>query len=879
VFLFTDIEGSTRLWAEYPNEIGLALLRHDALMREAIDSAGGEVFKHTGDGVCAVFASTAGAVRAAVCAQRAVAATDWGSIGVLRVRMAVHAGEAESRDADWFGPALNRAARLMGIGHGGQVLLSASAYELASEGLGAGLSFADLGMHRLRDLTRAEHVWQLVADGLERSFPPLRSFDGFRGRLPSYLTSFVGRDDERELVGDELLSARLVTLVGPGGVGKSRLAAQVGADRIDRFSDGAWMFELAPLADGAGLEASMIATLGLSGAPSSIARDALFETLRPWHALLIIDNCEHLIEPVADLVHELLTVSSDLVVLATSREPLRVAGERVVTLGPLTDDGDAVQLFVDRATAIHHGFRADGSDGEIVARICRHLDGMPLAIELAAARTMAMTPAEIDRRLDQRFRLLSARTGDRGDRHGSLERVVEWSYDLLDDDRQVFFLRLCVFAGAFDVEAAHRVCWVEDEFAAIDMLEDLVAKSLLTATPRGDRTSYRMLETMRQYGVDRLPAAQHDILRDTHAEFFAELAELSWDGVRGADSQVWIDLLDDEFDNVRAAFHHALARQHVDWAIRITAGLFMYNHMRRLPEIFHWLEQSLSLPNADAHRLARHVRLHSAYAHTMGGLLEEAEREARSVLDASTDPQDSLGPLALVLLSAAVGNQGRLAEWERLASAARKRATELGATHDYDRAEAIWNLCAAALFGGSPDLALSREYLTLAKHLRNSRTLAGGLIQSGFADPDPDRGAAALAEARELTARTRDSYRYGLATALLGIVRSDTDPAAALRMIPELIEHARSTGLRLNILQTTRSYLGAFSSLGRYDTVAVLDGACLPISIRPAVAAEAVTAARHALGDTDYDELRARGAAMSAGELDDYLMTAVADVR
>jgi predicted ATPase/class 3 adenylate cyclase len=503
VFLFTDIEGSTRLWADHRGEMGSALARHDELLSRALEAAGGEVFKHTGDGMAAVFPSVPPAVEAAAEAQRSLGGEDWGAIRAIRVRMAIHVGAAERRGGDWFGPALNRTARLMGIGHGSQVLLSASAHELVSDEVVPGCSFVDLGFHRLRDLSRSEHVWQLVGEGLERSFAPLRSFDGYRGQLPVQTTSFVGRHSELEQVGAHLVTSLLVTLVGPGGVGKTRLAAQLGADLVDKFPDGVWMFELAGLNRPDGLEPSMLATLGRSGASVSDARHDLLDMIGAWRALLIMDNCEHLLRSVAELVGDILATGAELTVLATSREPLHLPGERVVPVAPLPVADEAVALFVDRAAALRPSFVAEGENHAAVVRICHHLDGMPLAIELAAARTAAMTPAEIDRRLDQRFRLLAERHRER-DRHGSLQR-----------------------------------------------------------------TSYQLLETMRQYGAARLAGDEEVQLQDRHGDYFADLAERAWDGMRGRRSQDWLELLDDQFDNLRAAWERALFAPDIDQMVRI----------------------------------------------------------------------------------------------------------------------------------------------------------------------------------------------------------------------------------------------------------------------------------------------------------------------
>ena len=728
VFLFTDIEGSTRLWADNPAEMGPALARHDQLLSEVVKALGGELFKHTGDGVAAVFPSVSPAVQAAAAAQQKLGREKWGAIRAVRVRMAIHAGEAEQREGDWFGPALNRTARLMGIGHGGQVLLSGPAHELVSDQPLPGCSFVDLGFHRLRDLSRSEHVWQLVGDGLERSFPPLRSFDGSRGQLPTQTTSFVGRQAELEQVGGDLASWRLVTLVGPGGVGKTRLAAQMAVNLVNKFPDGVWMFELAGLNSPDGLEASMLATLGRVGTAVSNPRQELLDMVRSWRALLIMDNCEHLLRSVAELTSDLMAAGLELTVLATSREPLHVPGERVVPVAPLPVADEAVELFVDRAAALRPSFVAGGENHEAVLRICQHLDGMPLAIELAAARTVAMTPAEIDRRLDQRFRLLSERHRE-GDRHGSLQRVVDWSYDLLDEEARQFFGRLSVFSGNFDADAAHVVCGSDDEFVTIDMLAGLVDKSLVVATAQGSRTSYRLLETMRQYGAGRLVGDDEKRLQDRHGEYFADLTERAWDGMRGRHSQDWLELLDDEFDNVRAAWERALQAQNVDQMVRIAGGLFMYNHTRRLPEIYGWVEEALALPGSYRHRLGRHARLHWAYGIYMNGDRATSEAEIRAVLAEREDDSDPLQPLALFMLAAAVVQQlGRVEEGQQLIREAEECARRRGPDYDYDLAEALWNRCSGALYRGTPDRAVGNELLELARSLGNARALAGGEI-------------------------------------------------------------------------------------------------------------------------------------------------------
>jgi predicted ATPase len=854
-----------------------ALAEHDDVITTAVMAAGGRVFKHTGDGVCAVFTSAGDAVTAAASAQRSLTATAWGNISPVRVRMAVHAGDAEPRGDDWSGPALNRTARIMSLANGGQVLLSSSAYELASDALDADVSVLDLGSHSLRGLARPEHIWQLAGEGLERTFPPLRSVDAALGSLPRHLTSFVGRASECEQVADRLRQARLVTLVGPGGVGKSRLAAEVGAALVDKFPDGVWMFELAGVAAADGLEPLMTATIGLSGGTSAAPREALLNVVRTWRALFIVDNCEHLLRAAADLAECLLAAGPDLVVLATSRERLHVPGEHVVTVRPLSVDvgGAAIELFADRVNTLHGtGGVAFGVD--TVARLCQRLDGMPLAIELAAARTVAMTPAEIERRLDHRFRLLTQTGGD-DERHGSLRGVLDWSYDLLAVECQRFFARLSVFAGSFDAAAAHAVAWPDDEFATLDMLEDLVAKSLLTATAQRDRTSYRMLETMRQYGAPRLIETEAQALRDRRTEYFAAVAAAAWDGCRGPESQRWLDLIDDEFDDIRAAFEWSVASDNTDAALRVAAGLFMYNQTRRLQEIYQWVDSALNLPGASAHRLLHAALLHRCFGKYQRGDWDAAENEIRAVL-AILDEDDALRPTALVWLAGAVGYRGRIPDARALAETTRAETERLGREFDYERAEALWLLCSVGYITGQPDYALASELLSLARRLGNARAIAGGLIQAGIAEPDSAQGAALLAEARDLAARTRDSVRNGLATGWLGALQAEVDPVRGLAAIRDIVDLARRTGNGILTLTVPRSYFGAFAALGRYSVIAVLDGVVPNTPIHPAVTQAAIASAQHALGADRYDELKRQGSTMTVDDVAAFLLAAVDDL-
>ncbi len=523
-FLFTDIEGSTRLWESEPDAMRHSLERHDALLRSAIDDHGGYVFSTGGDGIGVAFTRAGDAVGAAVEAQRALGTEPWPDGAPLRVRMGLHTGETSERDGDYFGTAVNRAARLMATAHGGQVVCSRATADLAS----GVADFHSLGDHRLRDLAAAEQVFQ-IGDG---RFPPLRSVDVVPTNLPTTRTELVGRSEEVATLAATTAKERLVTLTGVGGVGKTRLALAVAASLAPDYPDGCWLVDLAPVADGAEVA---VATAAAVRAPVTDA-GALVTYLSDRHMLVVFDNCEHVIGDVADLVDAVLVADPDIHMLATSREPLGLDGEvvrRVGSLGTAAPDASveealvapAVRLFVERAVAVTDRFTLDPATVGPVVEICRRLDGIPLAIELAAARTGSMPAAEIARRLDERFRLLSGGSRRAQERHRTLAATVSWSHDLLSDADRCVFRRLAVFPASFTLDAAEQV--VSDETRRLDVIESLsglVDRSLVQFDP--DQGRYRLLETLRQYAADRLAeAGETEAVRERHARHFLDLVE------------------------------------------------------------------------------------------------------------------------------------------------------------------------------------------------------------------------------------------------------------------------------------------------------------------------------------------------------------------
>ena len=497
-FLFTDVEGSTRRWEADADGMRAALAAHDEVLRGAIEAHGGWLFKHTGDGVCAAFASPRSAVDAAVAAQRALE---------LPVRMGLATGEAELRDGDYFGAVLNRAARVMAAGHGGQVLLDGS-----TAGLCSSVDLVALGPRRLRDIAKPVEVFQVRPPACVREFPPLRRSTRHRGTCALQTTSFIGREAELAEVQEALKAHRLVTLTGVGGVGKTRLATEVAARLADEFPDGVWLFELAAVADPAAVPDAVAAVLGITQQPGKSVADSVAAALEGRVRLLVFDNCEHVRDAAADLVEAILAHSATVRVLATSREGLGVADEQLWLVPSLEVragiDSAAVTLFVERARSVASRFSvATAEEAAAVVEICRRLDGIPLAIELAASRMASMTASEVRDRLDQRFRLLvGSRRGL--ERHHTLRHAVAWSYDLLDDAEKSLLERCSVFAGGFDLQSACAVAGFDgsDDYAVLDLLDALVRKSLLVADRSSGRTRFSMLETIRQFAEEQLVA-------------------------------------------------------------------------------------------------------------------------------------------------------------------------------------------------------------------------------------------------------------------------------------------------------------------------------------------------------------------------------------
>jgi len=537
-FLLTDIEGSTRLWERSPEAMEVALQRHNRLVTGVIEGHGGVVVTSRGEGdsFFAVFAGAVAAVEAAGACQLRLGTEDWPAGASLRVRMGLHTGEAHVRRSDQVDHApINRCARVKAAGHGGQVLVTKTTRDLVGWRLGGGFGLTRLGEFRLRDLAEPELIYQLTHADLPAGFPPIRTPAERTGDLPLQVSSFIGRERELAQTAAVLGEARVVTLTGVGGVGKTRLALQAAGQVAERFADGAWLCELAPVRDDGGVDDAVAAVFSATARTGQSTRETLVEFLRGKQLLLVLDNCEHLLAGAAALAGVLQRSCERLVILATSREALGTEGEQLVSVPPLalpgTDAGlaavagaEAVRLFSERAAAVKPDFSVTAENAAAVAAVVRRLDGIALAIELAASRVPAMTPTELARRLERSFAVLA--TGPRGAvaRHQTLRATIDWSFRLLAAPEQALLSRLAVFAGGCTLQAAEAVCGGEgiDPGAVFELLAALVARSLVVAEEHRLETRYRLLETIRQYGEQRLnEAGETEQWRARHASYYA----------------------------------------------------------------------------------------------------------------------------------------------------------------------------------------------------------------------------------------------------------------------------------------------------------------------------------------------------------------------
>ncbi|MEO8666358.1 MAG: tetratricopeptide repeat protein [Ignavibacteria bacterium] len=623
-FLFTDIEGSTRLAQQFPLTLPHALEKHNSILNEAIASHNGFVFDIIGDAFCSAFENADDAVKAAVKMQNDLASEKWID-AVIKIRIGIHSGPAEWSGSGYMGYiTLARAQRVMSAAYGEQIIVSDDADALIKKKIKASnlpltnergevISFRDLGERRLKDMIQSLKLYQVVSHGLREDFPPLKTLDARPNNLPVQLTSFIGREKEMSDVKHLLSGTRLLSLIGPGGTGKTRIALQTAAESIDDYENGVWFVELASLTDPSHLPELIMKSIGIKEQQNKTSEETLCDHLKDKEILILLDNCEHLIDPSARISEILLQYSPGLKIIVTSRESLRIDGEQTHSVLPLAfpdpkdnsspeqlSQYESVRLFIERALAVDQRFRVNNDNAPALAQICFHLDGIPLAIELAAARISVLSPEKINERLSDRFRLLTGGKRTALPRQQTLKALIDWSYDLLSEKEKIFWQRLSVFSGGWTLEAAEEIC-SDDDLSAddiLDLMNELTGKSIIIYAEAKDR--YSMLETMRRYGDEKLNnSGEQEKIRTDHLNYFLKTAETARTELFGPKAKEWLDKFESEHSNLRAALTWSLEKKLFEQGAGLVCALDDYWEARGYGlECGVWLEKFMSNPGS-----------------------------------------------------------------------------------------------------------------------------------------------------------------------------------------------------------------------------------------------------------------------------------------
>jgi predicted ATPase/class 3 adenylate cyclase len=859
--LFTDIEGSSRLWEREPERMAAALAGHDRLLRDAVAKRGGSVIKSTGDGMLATFRDPHGALAAVIALQLALRDASTTAALPLRVRAGLHAGVVEDRDGDSFGNAVNRAARVTTAAHGGQVLATQAVAELVRDGLPDGITLRDLGTVRLRDLLTPERVYQVEHDGLPREFPALRTLEAIPNNLPQQLTTFVGREHELAAVKDELAGTRLLTLFGIGGVGKTRLSLQVAAEVVSNHPDGVWFVELASISDARLVPQAVATALGVREEPGRSILDALLQHVHDRSLLLVLDNCEHVIDACAALVHQLLQAGAGVRILASSRERFNIAGETVHPVPPMAvpaPDGkpaadaagasEAVRLFVERARGNQPAFALNDRNTPAVVEICRRLDGIPLALELAAARLRALPVEEIAARVNDRFRLLAS--GDRTalPRQKTLRALIDWSHDLLSEPERTLLRRLAVFAGGFTLDATEAVA-AGGEIAAGDVLElltGLVDKSLVTLDAEVGR--YAMLETVRQYAMEKLDASgEGGPVRDRHLGYYLSLIEMAAAGFAGPERVKWLDQLDRARENILAA--HA-------WSLRVPDGG----------------EQSYRLVFA------------TRYYWFQRGLLELGHRVSLdTIVNGPSTSATIARSRALWVVGQICAHMGRYREAQTHLEESLSIARSAGDRH---AVAGVLHVLALAMVGQGDAAAARRlceETLDIARDMGDERRIvmaSNALAQLRRLDGQLDRAEDLYLEAAALSRKSGDRVAEAIVMLNLAMVAvGKGDDARATDLLCQVLAITGETGARQALQSAFEVAAGLAASRGDWERAARLFGTAerhmQVTEYRRDPADEAflsswIARTRGALGDARFEALETAGRSVDfSAEADD----------
>lgn len=795
-FLMTEIENSTWLWEEHPEGMKKALARHHQVMGDAFDRYGGYVFSTAGDGYSAAFHRAQEAMAAAVDSQQSLQSADWGRTPI-KVRMVLHSGEAEEQDGDYLGSAINRCARLLAAGHGGQVLVSVATRELIGDNLPAQVELLDLGKHRPRNLERPEHFFQLAHPDLDREFPPLRSLATPSHNLPVQLTSFVGRAQELAELDKLVRGARLVTLTGAGGSGKTRLALQVATDLLDEFPDGVWLVELAALAESGLVIEQIAAAFALKQQVTRSVTDVLYEYLQAKRLLLIVDNCEHIVDKAADAVSHLLTAAPEIRLMATSREPLRVPSEVIYQVPTMdvpdvdTEQGqllryDGVRLLVERAEHTLPGFRLTKTNARALATITRRLDGIPLAIELAAARLKTFGADAVASRLDDQIHLLATPTRGVPNRHQTLHATIDWSYQLLNDMERSIFGCLSVFRGSFDLAAVESLC-APDDVDVFDTLGGLVDKSLVLADPSVDGSRFRLLETIREFADQTLTELERTDLHRRHAIHYAErVADVEID--RWEDETAYLETATLDHDNLLAALHRSLSTDNHELSGRLLSGLRWYWWSTAIPSAARqWVDTAIT-------GVQEMQPLTAALTYLAGGTL---------YLPVDLEQAGSYLESSVALLENLVAEDDAVA------------GHYLSALHTYGAY--LW-------FAGEADRSIDNVERTLeiARRFgyRHHEALGLNNLSVAVVRDDPARAVSLAAKALEIFNETGPPSRVAEAMGQLGIAEWHTgDRTGGEEHIRSALDYAKDHGHMWEAIDTRQTLAELLIEVGRFTEV------------------------------------------------------------
>ncbi len=824
-FLFTDIQGSTKLWERNPSAMSGALARHDEILQGAIEDHGGFVFKTVGDAFCAAFATAPDGLEAALEAQRALLTEEWSeAVGTLKVRMALHTGAAEERGGDYFGPPLNRVARLLSAGQGGQILLSLATQELVRDNLPDGADLRDLGERRLKDLFRPERVFQLVGPDLPASFPPLKTLDARANNLPAQPTPLVGREKELGEIAATLgrEGVRLLTLTGPGGTGKTRLGLQTAAEMLDGYEDGSFFVALAPVTDPELVTSAIAGALGVVETGEQPLAQSLEDYLRAKELLLVLDNFEQVLEA-GPLVGGLLAACPKLKVLATSRAPLGIYGEREYPVPPLglpdpkrlppierLTQYEALRLFIERAQGVKPGFEVTSENAPAVAEICVRLDGLPLAIELAAARVKLLPPQKILERLGSRLKLLKGGARNLPERQQTLKGAIDWSHELLEDEERILFRRLSVFSGGCTLEAAETVCDAEGDpdMAVLEGVGSLVDKSLLRQEEGLEgEPRFSMLQTIREYALERLEeSGEAEGTRQRHAEYFLAFAEEVEPKLKGSQQIEWFDRLEEEHDNFRAALSWSLELGETEMGLRLVGALmWLWGVRGYYGEGRLWAETALGKEGqTTAAARAKVLAWAARMAQQQGDFdrAEEACEQGLELLQQSGERGEAELYLRITLggMVAWRGNPERAAE-----------TLEEGLALSREIRDKWWigaflnNLAIVAAARGdhTRNRELLKESLALFREIGDRYNISYGLLnlgQDALLAGDQERGVALLEESVEVFRELGSKWELASALALLGYAAQLADDLQrATALYEESLTLSREAGMKANI--------------------------------------------------------------------------------